>query len=130
MKSLGHLKHVHIQHNQKQTHHLPSPAPSQPIVFRLPVFSISGTGIHLHLFSYKRQKHIHGTSRPVVRTWCFHCRAQVIFHLSASIQKTPLHGTTPEKPPMLSQPCLDIPFLASLVPGVSQVLGWPKSSRW
>ena len=65
MKSLGHLKHIHIQHNQKQTHHLPSPPPTQPNVFHLPVFSISGTGIHLHLFSYKRQKHIHGTSLVV-----------------------------------------------------------------
>ena len=99
------------------------------MVFHLPVFSISGTGIHLHLFSYKRHKHIHGTSLVVQWLGLGACTAKHRLHFiwqPAFRGHDALHGTTPEKPPMFSQPCLDIAFLASIMPGVSQELGWPK----
>ena len=97
MKSFGHLKHVHIQHNRKKTRHLPSLAPSQPIVSHLPVFSISGTGIHLHLFSYKRHKHIHGTSLVIQSLGLGACTAKHRLHFiwqPAFRGHDALHGTT------------------------------------
>lgn len=43
VKSLVYLKHVHIQQNQKQTHSLPSPFHSKPVLI-----SVSGTHIYPH----------------------------------------------------------------------------------